>query len=132
MKIEIIPDIKVETQNKIKFLDCRPLVEEKDTLPYLPESLKALKMINSDVVDGLKADDILMIDTSLRIFTEGLISVFEYKGCIFVRRFAIAPFGYKEIKNKKVLVSVDGQKDYYPYDDINLIGIVVAKQNRFL
>ena len=101
----------------------------RDTFPYVPVGLYPLKMISNDVVKVLKVDDLLMIDTSIRIYKEGLVVAFEYRGYVFVRRFGIAPFGYKNIKDKKVYFSMDCKDDYFAYDELNVIGIVVAKQN---
>jgi hypothetical protein len=123
MKQSLVDNTTKEERPKVELWDFDP----KEM--FMPDKYYTVTMKSSDIVHYFNKGDILIVDPAIKDVKESGIYVFEYKGYVFVRQFQVMPFGYKDIQNKKVFRSVSCHwEDYFPADEVNIIGAVVSKQ----
>lgn len=90
----------------------------------LPEKYYTAKMEQDGEVDYLSKDDILIIDSTVKTVRNSGIYLFEFRGHILVRQFQTLPF---ENKYKAVGKTKSSENEYYPKDEVSVIGAIIGK-----
>ena len=95
---------------------------------YSPKKYYTARMEANDNVDYLKENDILIIDPSIKRVKDSGIYIFEFRGHVLVRQFQVIFFGENKNTYKAIGTKKSKDNEYYPQDEVNVLGAVISKQ----